>query len=562
MEIYVYIIIAIIILVFFVIQTASTRIRAKEYLRIKIENSWGQKPTREYSYDEFEKITQYFKTKKSKEAYIDDITWNDLDMDTVFMLLNNTQSSVGEEYLYKLLRTPSFEKSELLERDRIISFFETNKKKAFELEKIFSKIGYTRKVSFYEYIFRLKDLGKGKPLFHSLFPSALIIAIISIFFIPQYMLAPLIAILAVNVIFYYKFKAKISAYYICFGYLVKIISNAENIYKLNFSELDEYNKVLKEKCNKLKMLKKGIVLLGANNVSGSLGDIIMDYIRIIFHVDIIKFNQMLLKTINNLDEVDELYEELGKIEAYIGIASYRNMVPYYVKPELYEGLKREINFSESYHPLIENPIPNSLSEKKGVLLTGSNASGKSTFLKTTAINAILAQTIYTCLAKEYSSGYFSVYSSMALTDSLESNESYYIVEIKSLKRILDASKQTDKNILCFIDEVLRGTNTIERIAASGHILKSLDKENVICFAATHDFELTHMLEKNYSNYHFSEDVIENDIMFSYKLNHGRAQTRNAIKLLSIIGYDEEVIKAAEKSAKRFENEGLWTLENL
>lgn len=72
------------------------------------------------------------------------------------------------------------------------------------------------------------------------------------------------------------------------------------------------------------------------------------------------------------------------------------------------------------------------------MLTGSNASGKSTFIKTIAINAIMAQTIYTCLAKEYSSSYFTIYTSMALKDDIHSSESYYIVEIKSLKRILDA----------------------------------------------------------------------------------------------------------------------------
>ena len=151
---------------------------------------------------------------------------------------------------------------------------------------------------------------------------------------------------------------------------------------------------------------------------------------------------------------------------------------------------------------------------------------------------------------------------MALSDSIETNESYYIVEIKSLKRILDAAGKNNDQILAFVDEVLRGTNTVERIAASSHILESLNRENVICFAATHDIELTYILENIYSNYHFNEEIIDNDILFSYKLHKGRAKTRNAIKLLGIIGYDESVIKAAENSAKRFESEGIWTLENL
>lgn len=562
MEAYIYLIICICIVIFFIVQTIIARKREKAFLNKNIQDQWGKKQEREYSYEEFEKITKYYHEKKGEDFSIDNITWNDLDMDTVFMLLNNTKSSIGEEYLYKLLRTPLFDENDLKERDRVISFFENNKERAFELERIFSKIGYTRKISFYQYIFRLKDLGKGKVLFHSIFPILFIATTISLFFIPQYTVAIFVLMLAVNVITYYKFKSKISPYYTCFGYLVKILNNSEKISRLNIPEIIEYNNILKEKCSKLSMLKRGIVLLGANSVSGSIGDIIMDYIRIILHVDIIKFNQMLNRTIKNLEDVDTLYETLGKIEAYIGIASYRNMVPYYTKPNLISGKFKKIDFNEAYHPLLDEPIENSLNEDRGVLLTGSNASGKSTFLKSTAINAIMAQTTYTCLAKDYKAGYFRVYTSMSLSDSIENNESYYIVEIKSLKRILDASKNKEYQILAFIDEVLRGTNTVERIAASSHILESLTSENVMCFAATHDIELTHILKNIYSNYHFVEEISENDVLFSYKLHKGRATSRNAIKLLGIIGYDENVIKAAENSAKRFESEGIWTLENL
>ena len=122
--------------------------------------------------------------------------------------------------------------------------------------------------------------------------------------------------------------------------------------------------------------------------------------------------------------------------------------------------------------LITKPVKNSIQARKGVLLTGSNASGKSTFLKMVAVQAILAQTVYTCLAKEYEADTFVIASSMSLRDNLESGESYYIVEIKSIKRILDLTSQETYPVLCFVDEVLRGTNTVERIAASSRILQS------------------------------------------------------------------------------------------
>jgi hypothetical protein len=138
---------------------------------------------------------------------------------------------------------PVFEERELERRDKIISFFEENEEKAFQLEEIYSKIGRTIKISFFDYIFRLKDLGRGRVLIHMILPLLLLGIIISVFFYPQYMLFPAIIMIAINVIMYFKFKEKIRAYYVCFGYLTKIIVQGENIYKANIPEIEEYKKL-------------------------------------------------------------------------------------------------------------------------------------------------------------------------------------------------------------------------------------------------------------------------------------------------------------------------------
>lgn len=132
-----------------------------------------------------------------------------------------------------------------------------------------------------------------------------------------------------------------------------------------------------------------------------------------------------------------------------------------------------------------------------------------------------------------------------------------MVEIKAMKRIVEQSRQKDIPILCFIDEVLRGTNTVERIAASTEILRFLDEQGVICIAATHDIELTYLLEKWYENYHFTEQVDGQDITFSYELLKGRADSRNAIKLLQVMGYDREIVDHAEAMARHFLKTGQW-----
>lgn len=201
-------------------------------------------------------------------------------------------------------------------------------------------------------------------------------------------------------------------------------------------------------------------------------------------------------------------------------------------------------------------MPNSLSISRPALITGSNASGKSTFLKTAAINSIFAQTISTCLASKYESSYFRIYSSMALKDDLLNQESYYIAEIRSLKRILDGLND-QYPLFCVIDEVLRGTNTIERIAASSEVMRYLSGKNCICLTATHDIELVSILDGLFDNYHFQESFIGDTLVFDYKIYPGKSNTRNAIKLLEIMGYPEDTVKAARNKAERFEQKGGW-----
>ena len=287
----------------------------------------------------------------------------------------------------------------------------------------------------------------------------------------------------------------------------------------------------------------------------------MDYVRILTHIDLIKFNRMIKLIGDKKEQVNSLMEDLGILDSAIAVASFREYLEYWCRPELTESEngKYFLKAEDIYHPLVENPVSNSIDADSCILLTGSNASGKSTFLKTVAINAILSQTIFTSTSVSYKASYFRIYSSMALKDDISRQESYYMAEIKALKRIMDAvaNENSKVPVLCFIDEVLRGTNTIERIAASSQVLFEIASANMMCFAATHDIELTEILENVYANYHFQEEVLENDISFNYRLYSGRATSRNAIKLLSIMGYADSIIENADSMAEEFMKTGDW-----
>ncbi len=524
----------------------------------KLLATFGQLKKIEFEYTEYESISHFYKnTLKDGENHIDDTTWNDLDMDKVFMMINNTNSSVGRDYLYKLLRMPVSDKTVLKERDRLIEFFDSNDDARTRIMQDMSMIGFTKKLSISDHMQNLFKLRPMSNTFHYLMNVCIVLALLYTIFVDPVMgiLLMLISIGA-SIITYYKIKGKIENYFSCIHHFVGMVCTAKKISAMNLPELEEYNEFFNATSKKFaKITRNSFLLVSMKNNSGSLADIFMEYIRMFTHVDIIKFNSMVRKIDNNYDAVIELMDKLGLMEAMISVANFRRLLPYMCKPEFDNDAGMDIK--NVYHLSIKEPVPNSINETKPVLITGSNASGKSTFLKSVAINAILAQTIYTCPAEFYKAPFYRIYSSMALADDLDAGESYYIVEIKSLKRIVDAARTPGSKILCFVDEVLRGTNTVERIAASSEILKDLSENGVMCFAATHDIELTHILEKYYSNYHFSEEVIDNNVVFSYEIQNGRSNTRNAIKLLEIIGYDSEIIKSAESSAQDFLKTGVW-----
>ncbi|MBQ4069010.1 MAG: hypothetical protein IJC76_07135 [Lachnospiraceae bacterium] len=554
---YIYIGAFLLILVIFSIRVHFAKKEETEKLRKRIKRAFGNVPDREYKINEFETIPMYFEKTKGDEFFVDDITWNDLNMDNIYMIMNHSETSIGDEYLYKMLRTPNMNSTLLDENERYVKYFEDNNDKACNIQEKFARIGRTNNISIYDFIHRLQDVERGSNIIHYMMDTIFIASVI-LFCINQPIgILAIMITMGINIISYFSYKAKFESYLMCVKYLINVIDIGE---MLDSSVKDEELRGIADRIGtlskELRSVKQGIILLTSSNMSDSLADIVMDYVRMVLHVDIIKFNLLLKIVVDKIDTIDDLFENIGRLEACISIASFRKMLPYYCKPEFADDKKSEMSFEEIYHPSIEDAVVNDLKEKQSVLITGSNASGKSTFLKTVAINAILAQTINTCTASAYVANYYEIYSSMALRDDLESNESYYIVEIKSLKRILD-SISGDKHILCFVDEVLRGTNTVERIAASSRILKSLAENNVMCFAATHDIELTHILEDYYSNYHFEEELEDNNIIFNYKLYKGRATSRNAIKLLGIIGYNEKIIGDAEKAAADFLNNGNW-----
>lgn len=536
--------IVIVILIIIAIVAIVQKYRYKKRLiNILIEN-YGTFSYREIDFNMFNNLNKHYKS-KDKKVCIDDITYNDIDFIEVYKSMDNSSSGIGSEYLMTALRDTGIEEDKVKLRDSLANYFDDNEMKRVDAQIKISSIGRFKNSSIFNNIETIADYINNSNLFEYVLLFSLIVSTIIAINFEKYAII-LIFNIMISVGAYLLKRSSIKEHLLTFKMIINMQQSLNKVYKSNKEALKLYENDIRD-INKNIRLVKMAVLINENN--GDIVSMILDYIYMVIHVDIIVSNIISKKLQNNLESIKKMYEIIGEIELAINIASYRNALAYYARPEFNED--KQIEVEDVYHPLIDNAVPNSIDTNKSIIITGSNASGKSTFLKTLAISSILAQTIYTVPAKKYKACKFDIMSSMAIRDNLFEKESYYIVEIKSLNRIVKKKKELP--VLCFIDEILRGTNTIERIAASNVILENMANGNCLCFAATHDIELTRLLENVYKNYHFEETVVEDDIQFDYKLKGGASTTRNAIKLLKIIGFSDDIIEKANKQVDILEN---------
>ena len=581
------------------------RKRTRNKLRAALRSSFGKPPFKKTAPERYAQIPQYY-LHHPGDFQIDDITWNDLDLDEMFSQMDSTCCAAGEEYLYYLLRTPALRAGDLpFSREQYDWFGEgAHEEERLRLQEILTGLGHAGRYSLYDYIDSTASLGERSNLPHYLAIAAPFAAFALMFLHTGVGILLLLAVLAFNLVSYFKEKAKIAPYFQVFNYVLRLLECAEKVEKQNCPVFKEESDRIPALLASFASFRRGTGLfLGSTTGSTDPAGFVLEYVRILFHLDLIKFNSMLVQMRGRQKEIDALLTIIGRIDSCISLVSWRETLPFYTVPLLKEQAEQDQEGAEKtgtaaglyntdtaanadkadtafrvrdlYHPLLTDPVSNSLEARRPILLTGSNASGKSTFLKAAALCALLSQSAGIAPAKSYSGAYYRIYTSMALRDSLRDGESYFIVEIKSLRRILQASGNVSVSaseqtvftgsqqslqqipVLCCIDEVLRGTNTVERIAASAEILRCFAGRNVLCFAATHDLELTSLLGDVFDNYHFSEEIEDGDVRFSYRLQSGSSTTCNAIALLGALGYDRTLVDSARTRADRFLAEGRW-----
>ena len=527
----------------------------KKKTRQKLSEEYGKLPDHTYFDGDMEKIGSYFDHRWDKDLgsfLIDDITASDLDLDRVFRQINGGVSTSGEQYLYYMLRSPCVDETNYNKRRGLIEFMGQFSEKRLDLRMVISRLGRNRKADVSN-AFKPKD-HRPYMFFVYLFLSLCLIAGAVCFAVlrSSFFSSALALCLFLNVMTHEMMTRKINTDLATINYSVGMVFASKSIKKLLGNELNEWLAPMYKAADGLKsLLRIGMVSLEPTGT-------IEDFLNAALLLDLISYEFLKFKLGRNHANIFTLHENIGMLDAAISVASYRTYLDRWCEPDIdFENRKKAyINGVNLFHPLIKSPVSNSFEASAPLLVTGSNASGKSTYLKTAALSALLSQSICTCPGDSYNATAFRIFSSMAIRDDLLAGESYYIAEIRSLKRILDYIA-SGENVLCVVDEVLRGTNTIERIAASSEVLSALNRENVICIAATHDLELCALLSDKYSLAHFKEYINGNDISFDYLVKPGPATSRNAIKLLSMMGFDESIVGGADTRAQNYVTTGKW-----
>ncbi|SHE66705.1 MutS family DNA mismatch repair protein [Clostridium fallax] len=242
----------------------------------------------------------------------------------------------------------------------------------------------------------------------------------------------------------------------------------------------------------------------------------------------------------NGGNIEEWFFVLGEIEALSSIANLNFDNKDWSYPSINDELKLSaINIG---HPFLgDKMITNDLLMEKNkniILITGSNMSGKSTFLRTIGINMILTYLGAPACAKEFSCPILNIYTCMRIGDNLEENISSFYAEILRVKNLIEATKREEK-VFFLLDEIFKGTNSIDRHTGAEILINQLCEKDAMGFVSTHDLELCDLEEKNQKvlNYHFEEYYVNNEIKFDYKLKRGKSNTRNAVYLMRMAGID-------------------------
>jgi len=512
----------------------------------EIAKNWTKsKPAHQFFY--FEQIRSLAKYAPNwPSSKLSTQTQGDLDFDEVFMHVDRTVSCIGQQYLFQNLVYPKQNIESLAAFEKRIQFFSTRPDLAISIRKKLIKLSHPDAYSLVKLIHE-PNFKKINWYYLLVIDSVLLLlSFIFLLFIPK-LLIGILFLLCINMGLYFWNKNNILLFTKSLPQLRFLIQTAAQI---NKELLGQERDTIARSIKRLTSLKRKMSLISfdffSNDADPSqLLKYVVDLIKAFFLIEIHVFFRV-MKDVSRLNaDIALIFDFVASCDQYISIAALRSdnedkfCIPQFAS-------KKNIQVKDIYHPLIDHCVENSLDlENHSCLITGSNMSGKSSFLRTIAINAILAQSIHTCFAKAYHAPLFNVHTALRINDNLADGKSYYKAEVDLISNFIDHSK-SDMPCLFLMDEVFKGTNTLERVAAAAAVLKYLVQKNHMVFVATHDVELIELIGDQYQSYHFEETVVDGQFYFDHKIKKGVVKTTNAIHILAISNFPDQLVMDAKK----------------
>jgi MutS domain V len=486
---------------------------------------------------------------------IDDKTWQDLFMPQVVPLLCHTISNPGAQILYRMLKCPLFEPDDILARSDVADYLHTQDRLRETIWSLLQPLN-SQDAALLPNLF-LKEM-PPRPTLYFAFPLltvAMIGSLIGAIFQPAMLLTALL-LMIINIVVSKIYRDKMEPWIQPMRVCNTLVRQSKKLAQL-IKETDTNVPLINETVAPILASPTALTELDATTrwllfERGSSSEplmILVEYINMVFLLDVNSFVFGMEAIRKHAKLIRLMFEACGTMDALISIASYRQTLQTWCKPD-FAARPRTLAIHDALHPLIVNGVPNSLTlNSTGLLVTGSNMSGKTTFIRTIAINALLAQSISTCLASRYQALPMGIATAIGRSDSLSEGRSFYLDEVDTIGEFL-SDAAGDAPCLFVIDEIYRGTNTTERIAASKAVLDWLNdpQRNHLVIVSTHDVELPNLLQTEFDRYHFRESVQEGELIFDYTLRPGLSSTRNAISLLQSRGYPHAVVEDANKTS--------------
>lgn len=539
----IYLIIILMIIFAFVFYVKLSEVNERRLRLSRIRAAWGI-PKNERS--SFYLIKQYDRLIQTQSYHrITDQTISDTDLEAVFLFIDRTTSRIGQQCLYHKIINPVNDLTLLNQLNERVLFYASKNELR---EAIQQQLINLDSEDAYYIASLLNDQIQRRPKWFWLMQVSLSGLLISLAFsvINIFMIVPAFLFATVNLYFHYWNKANVLQYMKSFPQLGILLNVASRISRMHPSLQNE--SVERSVLTMQSMIWKSKLLdfgksAGIRDELAQLVGYLIELIKAFFLIEILAFFSLSKQIENQKSRIAELLKYVGEIDSAISIASLRSGASETCTPTFIVSSKR-LKAEGLYHPLIIDCVKNRIDvDGRSVLITGSNMSGKTSFLRSIIINSILGQTIFTCFADEFNAPILRQASSIRIDDSLLEGKSYFFEEVSVMASLLNAA-QGDCQNLFVLDEIFKGTNTVERIAAAKATLSYLNQSNNIVFVSTHDVELCSLLDSEYDLYHFSENVVDGELIFDHILKHGALTTRNAIKWLEVSGYPMSIVEEA------------------